>query len=182
MFRTFITAFIFTLILLPFYSSASDSFRIEDCDELIALNRDYSGKMLCWNEHDNTKDTYSYSGKIYQNGKFSDISDGEYVSKKHTRSFRAEKGYVMFHKDRAYLEKENEADTDKFAEFYEANFEGLQRVYICVHDVTKKTNVCNPAGNKTYKTRNNVTFETNESFLKEGCHYSDKGIICENRG
>ncbi|PIR37600.1 MAG: hypothetical protein COV35_08880 [Alphaproteobacteria bacterium CG11_big_fil_rev_8_21_14_0_20_39_49] len=187
MFRTYIKTAFFTLVLFQifFSSSFASDMSIENCDELIALDGENSKKMLCWYELDNTNDNFTYSGTIYQDGKFTDLKDGIYDARRHARVFRAENGYVMFHKDRAYLEKAKPDDKDIFAEFYEVNFEGLQRVYICEHDKDKKVNICNSAKDKEYTTRTNVTFETKDGFLPVGCFYhtswlSEPALICED--
>jgi hypothetical protein len=187
MFRTSIKTAFFTLILFPIFFSFSlaSDMRIEKCDELIALDGEHSKKMLCWYERDNTKDTFTYSGKIYQNGKFTDLKDGIYDARRHARIFRAENGYIMFHKNRVYLKKAKKNGTNVFAEFYEANFEGLQRVYICEHDKDKKEDICKLAKDKEYTTRTNVTFATKDGFLPIGCFYynswqGEPQMICED--
>ncbi len=191
MFRTLAPFFIisvFILSLLPSNSYSSNAFMIEDCDELIALTGKDKHKMLCWYEMDNTKSTFTYAAKMYQNGKLTPIEDGTYVTRGYKRIFRTEQGFLLFHKNRAFLEKETQDSPDLYADFYEASFEGLERVYICYYDNEQKRNICAPSQDRQYTTRAKVTFETKDGFLPAGCNYDPHwhgagkaALVCEDR-
>lgn len=180
---------VYLLIIFSQHSNAADTFKIEICDTLIALDYNHPGKMLCWWETESKIiGKYTYAGKLLSEGKFIKLPDGIYSSRNSRGvTIKVEDTNVLFHENRVYLKFKNEnyPKRNYFADFYRTNFEGIyHKVYIGYFDSSQKKSVLAVAKDGEYESRNGVKFTAKDGFLPTGCtyeiEYSGHFLLCED--